>query len=285
MQQEGSGMKTADTATWKELLMKLKSVSAQNAAVLQEIEGQMKVQRQRRAAAIAQEAEGLAAQKKQLDGLLADLDEDQLFAPEEQADRAAMQDRLLNQLEATETLLKQAGDMLNSLNAPVEEPEQPRTVVDIPVYEERTVLTQNEPVQNPEPVQSTPANGIMKRAMRAPNYPASQFRKEVLLGNWLCYVKPDQIVCQSFWADGVFREYEFTNGALTAETEGRYLVENGKVFLNRHRQKSLILKVQAFDEDVIDYTIEGQKVRFQYLPEDDLNHYLDQVEAVPVHQK
>lgn len=280
-------MKTADMATWKELLMKLKSVSAQNAAVLQEIEEQMKVQRQRRAAAIQQEAESLAAQKKQLDLLLADLDEDQLFTPEEEKNRAAMQDRLLSQLEVTETLLKQASELLRNLDAS----SLASASSDIPVYEERTVEEQSGILQTeqqtseaslqPEPAQT----GSLKRTMRAPKYPASQFRREVLLGNWLCYVKPEQIVCQSFWADGVFREYEFTNGALTAETEGRYLVENGKVFLNRHRQKSLILKVQAFDEDVIDYTIEGQKVRFQYLPEDDLNHYLDQAEPVPVHQQ
>lgn len=280
-------MKTADMATWKELLMKLKSVSAQNAAVLQEIEEQMKVQRQRRAAAIQQEAESLAAQKTQLDLLLADLDEDQLFTPEEEKNRAAMQDRLLSQLEVTETLLKQASELLRNLDAS----SLASASSDIPVYEERTAEEQSGILQTeqqtseaslqPEPAQT----GSLKRTMRAPKYPASQFRREVLLGNWLCYVKPEQIVCQSFWADGVFREYEFTNGALTAETEGRYLVENGKVFLNRHRQKSLILKVQAFDEDVIDYTIEGQKVRFQYLPEDDLNHYLDQAEPVPVHQQ
>lgn len=270
-------MKTADMGTWKELLMKLKSVAEQNAAVLQEIEAQMTVQRQRRAAAIRQEAESLKAQKQQLDRLLADLDEDQLFVPEEEMRREAMQDKLLGQLEVTEALLRQASDLLGHLDEPVQEAAD----VQIPVYEERTV--RSEPVR--ESLVPAPNPGTMKRTMRAPKYPASQFRREVLLGNWLCYVKPEQIVCQSFWADGLFKEYEFTNGVLTAETEGRYLVENGKVFLNRHQQKSLLLKVQAFDEDVIDYTIEGQKVRFQYLPEDDLNHYLDQAEAVPVHQK
>lgn len=283
-------MNTMEPIVWKELLMKLKTVSQQNTAVLQEIENQVSERRQKQMEEIQKEAQALAFQKEQLESLLQDLEEDQLFSAEEEEKRSVLQDRLLEQLEQTDQLLQAAASLLQPGQNPAVSQAQepvPQTAQDIPLYTDYAGKKASLVPKETAPGETAPVSeaGVMKRTQRPPKYPASQFKKDVLLGNWICTVKPDQFVCQSFWADGIFREYEFTNGALTAETEGRYLVENGKVFLNRHRQNSILLRVQGFDEDVIDYLIEGQKVRFQYMPEDVLNRYLEQAESVPAMKK
>lgn len=278
-------MNTMEPIVWKELLMKLKTVSQQNSAVLHEIENQVSERRQRQMEEIQKEAQALAFQKEQLESLLQDLEEDQLFSAEEEEKRSVLQDRLLEQLEQTDQLLQAAASLLQAKKPDGQQKEEPiqQTAQDIPLYTDYAGKKASLVPKETAPRETAPAAdaAVMKRTQRPAKYPASQFKKDVLLGNWICTVKPDQFVCQSFWADGIFREYEFTNGALTAETEGRYLVENGKVFLNRHRQNSILLRVQGFDEDVIDYLIEGQKVRFQYMPEDVLNRYLEQAESVP----
>lgn len=239
-------MNTTDIKVWKELLMQLQSAASQNEVVIDEIRQEVELQQQRNKREVSQLAQTVQQQSSSLEQLLKELDQGDLFSlPSDQKALESFRKSLQERLEASRMLLSYTSELLDSSTT-----------------DEQTI----------EKIRIGKREEKEEKAASIPNY----FRKDLLLGNWIHHFSDKLFTCQSFWSDGTFKEYDFQDGNLLSEREGSFTVDNGDVHLEYEEGKKADYHVSGFSDDFIDYIIDGTPVKFDYMPENLLNSFLDQ---------
>lgn len=244
-------MNTADIKVWKELLSQLQSTVSQNDVVIDEIREEVRLQQQRNKQEIRKLAAKIAEQSAALEALLAELNAGDLFSlPSDQETLESFRSSLQERLEASRMLVSYTGRMLDSKTTDNETMEKIRV-------------------------------GKRDEAQRTAGYVPRHFRQDLLLGNWIHHFSDQLFTCQSFWQDGTFKEYDFKDGSLIEEREGTYTVEDDRVYLSYEEGKKHVYTVTDFSDDFVDYLIEGTPVKFDYMPENLLNSFLENPVQIP----
>lgn len=228
---------TSDIKVWKDLLAQLQSAASQNEVVMDEVRQEVELQQQQRRQEAQALAETLRQQADSLEALIAQTSNGDLVGEEAASLKKSLEDRLAS----TRNLISYADQMLKQAGA--KQPEEKSGAVSAP-----------------------------GKAAAIPNY----FRKDLLLGNWIHHFSDRLFTCQSFWNDGTFKEYDFKDGSLISEREGNFEVDHNTVYLTYAEGKKAEYHVTGFSDDFIDYLIDKTPVKFDYMPENLLNSFLDQ---------
>ncbi|MCF0260110.1 MAG: hypothetical protein HUJ54_09650 [Erysipelotrichaceae bacterium] len=238
-------MNTNDVKVWKDLLDELKEISEQNRVILNEIKEEIELQKQRNKAEILALSAEVSNQASALEGLLRELDAENLFGlPSDQTTLNSFKSTLQAQLEKTKQLVSYSRSLLDSQTT------SQSTIEKIKI-------------------------GTRRSRERSQNYLPKLFRSEYLLGNWIIHHDNDSFTCQSFWDDASFKEYDFKGQELTEEREGTYEVGNGQLHMVFSDGTVKDCTVSGFTDQSIDYIIDGKPVQYDYMPENLLNDFLD----------
>lgn len=103
----------------------------------------------------------------------------------------------------------------------------------------------------------------------------AKFPRQALLGNWIHYFTKDMFTCQCFWDDSEFKEYDFKNNELVEERSGTFHVKDGKVYMDYTEGRQSVYTVTNYSDDCLEYLINRTAIRFDYMPEDQLNSLLE----------
>ncbi|WP_273235627.1 hypothetical protein [Ileibacterium valens] len=239
-------MNNNDINTWKELHQDLSDTVEQNKVIIREIKEEVELQKQRNKKEVQALSDEIAAQLADLESLLKELDQTELFTlPSDLKTRDSFIATLTSQLDKSRNLVNYSSSLLDSQTTPES------TIEKIKV-------------------------GTRRNKERVHNYLPKLFRQEHILGNWVHRFNENQFTCQSFWDDDTFKEYDFDHGKLVEEREGTYSIDQDKVSLRYQDGTKMDYTVTGFSDETISYQINKSKMDFDYMPEATLNQFLDE---------
>jgi hypothetical protein len=259
-------MTTSDLKVWKELFTELQSAADQNEqalaqarAVLQEKENESKQK-------LLDLCSTIKNQNSQLESLYQQIQE-YSFPGEAAVDDPAVQERISK----NHDLIELADEVLS---------EAPAAAYKEPAADSKKVDAAEPAKKQEAPEQAAPeaVEEVVTETIEESAKPAKKKHKfdlDQLLGNWIHNFSDTQFTCQSFWQDGAFKEYDFNDGRLVEERAGTFTITPGTLNLHYDEGKDAVYKVESYNYDDIYYDIDGVSVKFEYMPEDLLNRFLE----------